>query len=87
MEAKRIFDLFDRFQQMPDTVGQFKLASKINGTWKEYSATEYAQISRNVSLGLLAKGYLPGNKIATITNNRPEWNFMEMGIAQAGMVH
>lgn len=87
LEAKRIFDLFDRFQQMPDTVGQFKLASKINGTWKEYSASEYAQISRNVSLGLLASGYLPGNKIATITNNRPEWNFMEMGIAQAGMVH
>jgi long-chain acyl-CoA synthetase len=32
-------------------------------------------------------GYKKGDKIATITGNRPEWNFVDMGLAQAGMIH
>ncbi len=87
MEIKRNFDLLDRFASMPNTVGRIKLAAKENGAWREYDAPEYSKIVLNVSMGLLALGYKPGNKIATITNNRPEWNFIEMGAAQAGMVH
>ncbi|MFW5708327.1 MAG: AMP-dependent synthetase/ligase, partial [Bacteroidota bacterium] len=87
MEIKRNFDLLDRFASMPATVGRFKLAGKENGKWKEYDTTEYTRMVLHVSIGLLAMGYKPGDKIATITNNRPEWNFMEMGAAQAGMVH
>jgi long-chain acyl-CoA synthetase len=87
MEIKRNFDLFDRFASMPDTIGRFKLAGKENGKWVEYSAADYSRIVLNVSMGLLAMGYKPEDKIATITNNRPEWNFIEMGVAQAGMVH
>ena len=40
-----------------------------------------------VSYGLLAMGYKKGDKIATITGNKPEWNFVDMGLAQAGMIH
>lgn len=87
LEIKRNFDLFDRFAAMPDTVGQFTLAQRENGQWRLYSTKEYSQNSLHVSMGLLAMGFKPGDKIATITNNRPEWNFMEMGVAQAGMVH
>lgn len=87
MEIKRNFDLLDRFTSMPNTVGRFKLAGKENGKWVEYSATDYSRIVLNVSMGLLASGYIRGDKIATITNNRPEWNFIEMGAAQAGMAH
>ncbi len=87
MEIKRNFDLFERFAQMPDTVGRFRLAGKENGKWREYDTPEYTRIALNVSMGLLAMGFEPGDKIATITNNRPEWNFMEMGIGGAGMVH
>jgi long-chain acyl-CoA synthetase len=87
MEMKRNFDLLDRFASMPDTIGKFKLAGKENGNWREYDTKEYSSIVMKVSMGLLASGFIPGDKIATITNNRPEWNFMEMGVAQAGMVH
>ncbi|TVQ07297.1 MAG: long-chain fatty acid--CoA ligase [Bacteroidetes bacterium] len=87
MEIKRNFDLLDRFTSMPNTVGRFKLGAKEKGQWREYDAAEYNKTVLNVSMGLLALGYNPGDKIATITNNRPEWNFMEMGAAQAGMVH
>jgi long-chain acyl-CoA synthetase len=36
---------------------------------------------------LLKLGIKPGDKIATISNNRPEWNFVDMGISQIGAVH
>jgi Long-chain acyl-CoA synthetases (AMP-forming) len=32
-------------------------------------------------------GFKRGDKIATITGNKPEWNFADLGIAQAGMIH
>ena len=36
---------------------------------------------------MLQLGVKPGDKIATISNNRPEWNFLDMGILQIGAVH
>lgn len=87
MTEKRIFDLFDRFKAHPDTIGKYKLANKESGKWKEYTSEDFISISNNVSYGLLTLGIKKGDKIATITNNRPEWNFMDMGIAQIGAVH
>ncbi len=87
MTETRIFDLLERFRANPGTIGQFRLAAKEDGKWREYSSQEYIQQSNLVSLGLLAMGFKKGDKIATITNNRPEWNFMEMGMSQIGVVH
>ena len=87
MPETRIFDLLDRFKTMPDTIGQFKLAYKESGIWREYPTQEYIKIANHVSGGLLSLGITKGDKIATITSNRPEWNFMDMGMAQIGAVH
>lgn len=87
MTEKRIFDLLDRFKAHPDTIGNYKLGCKEEDKWKEYSTEDYIRIANNVSYGLLAMGITKGDKIATITNNRPEWNFMDMGMAQIGAVH
>lgn len=87
MTEKRIFDLFDRFKANPDTIGNYKLGYKEAGNWREYNTEDYIRIANNVSYGLLALGIKKGDKIATITNNRPEWNFMDMGMAQTGAVH
>jgi long-chain acyl-CoA synthetase len=35
----------------------------------------------------MALGLKKGDKVATVTANRPEWNFADMGIAMTGMVH
>ncbi len=35
----------------------------------------------------MALGLKKGDRIVSISNNRPEWNFLDMGMAQAGMVH
>lgn len=47
-------------------------ARKLNGEWRKYSAHEYVNLSESFSLGLLALGVKKGDKIATITPNRPE---------------
>lgn len=87
MTETRIFDLLDRFGAYPDTIGKFKLGCKESGKWKEYTSQEFINIVNNVSCGLLTLGIMKGDKIATITNNRPEWNFMDQGMAQIGAVH
>ena len=85
MELTRTFDLLDRFitKFNRDNV----LNSKQKGKWKGYSAEEYNILSHNFSYGLMAMGLKKGDKIATISQNRPEWNFVDMGMAMLGVVH
>ena len=61
-------------------------ASKVNGEWKKYSAVELMQNVNNVSLGLMKLGVKKDDKIAIISTNRPEWNFVELGVQQLGAV-
>jgi len=63
------------------------LAVKQNGKWIKYSTQQYLDYSYHFSMGLLASGFKKGDKIATISNNRPEWNFIDMGMAMIGVVH
>jgi len=85
MEIRRIFDLLpyylENYGWKTDAV-----AGKLNGEWRRYSIQEYVEISNNISYGFLAKGVKPGDKIAIISTNRPEWNFLDMGIMQIGAI-
>jgi long-chain acyl-CoA synthetase len=40
-----------------------------------------------VSRGLLQLGLMPGDKIALISPNRPEWNFVDIGMMQIGIIN
>ena len=86
MEPTRTFDILDQIGQK---YGQKEdmLAARINGKWKKYSAREYVDTAYAVACGLLALGLKKGDRIVTISNNRPEWNFMDMGMALAGIVN
>lgn len=66
---------------------EIALSVKRNGKWENFSTDEYRKNVDAFSLGLLALGYNKGDKIATITNNRPEWNFIDFGMSQIGCVH
>jgi long-chain acyl-CoA synthetase len=86
MEVTRLFDLLQYHkQQFPNK--QSTLAGKEDGSWKEYSIDEFINYADNISYGLLKLGISKGDKIATISNNRPEWNFLDMGILQIGAIH
>ena len=86
MEVKRIFDLLpyhlETFKPKDDVI-----AGKDNGVWVKYSIHEYIDAVNNVSYGLLALGLKKGDTIASITTNRPEWNFIDMGAQQIGVIH
>ncbi|UBM62351.1 long-chain fatty acid--CoA ligase [Candidatus Sulfidibacterium hydrothermale] len=84
-EIKRIFDLLTHAEEkFPMEVA---LAVKRHGKWETFSTAEYRKNVDAVSMGLLAMGFEKGDKIATVSNNRPEWNFMDFGMTQIGCVH
>lgn len=86
MEENRIFDLLSRYEKLcPEK--EDALAGKDTGGWHKYSTREFVENSYNVSYGLMQLGVKKGDKIASITFNRPEWNFLDMGVQQLGAVH
>lgn len=84
--VRRTFDLLERYKTMFYTKTD-AIACKQNGSWIKYSAQEYIEKSNFLSYGLLSMGLQPGDKIAVVSNNRPEWNFVDLGMAQIGVVH
>lgn len=86
MEVTRIFDILthcaEQYQPKDDV-----LAGKENGEWVKHNLQTYRDTADNISKGLLKLGVKKGDKIATISNNRPEWNFIDMGISQIGAIH
>lgn len=84
MTVERTFDLLERYQFLKKEVA---LCSKHNGVWVKYSSDEYIQYSYNFSYGLLEMGLKRGDKIITVSNNRSEWNFVDMGMSMIGVIH
>ncbi len=86
MNVTRLFDLLDHYREnYPEKTDA--LANKVNGEWKKYSAKYFLEQTELVSYGLLALGLEKGQTIATLSNNRPEWNFLDLGMMQAGGIH
>ncbi len=63
------------------------LYAKLNGEWYKFTAAEYYDKAKQFAIGLLSMGFKKGDKIATISNNRPEWNFVDMGMTMVGVIH
>jgi long-chain acyl-CoA synthetase len=84
MELKRLFDLIP--YQISTYDKKIAFAQKLNGTWKSFSAKEFKRIVDNLSLGLLASGISAGDKVAIISDNRPEWNFVDFALQQVGAI-
>jgi long-chain acyl-CoA synthetase len=81
----RTFDILDRY--LTEFPRKDALGGKKDGTWYTYSTEEYVEKSHQFALGLMALGLKKGDKVATVTTNRPEWNFADMGLAMTGVVH
>ena len=85
MEVKRVFDLLANYKEKyPDQ--KVALAGKVNGQWREYSIDEYIEQTNIISGALIELGVQPQDKVAVISNNRPEWNILDMAITQIGAV-
>jgi long-chain acyl-CoA synthetase len=85
MEVTRNFDLLNRYKELFNK--EDALCAKQNGTWIKYSTGNYIEFSYDFSYGLLSIGLRKGDKIITVSNNRPEWNFADLGMAMIGVIH
>jgi long-chain acyl-CoA synthetase len=85
MEVTRTFDLIRWTHEKYPRPDMF--CGKQDNVWIKYSSEDALNNINWVSYGLLSMGFKKGDKIATITGNKPEWNFADMGLAQAGMIH
>jgi long-chain acyl-CoA synthetase len=68
-------------------------AAKENGHWRKYSTQEVRKLVDSLSMGLLhaGVGYQDGSvegrdKIAVLSNNRPEWLILDLAIQQTGAI-
>lgn len=63
------------------------LCYKYDGTWKKYNTSEVTDIVNRVSRAFIKFGLKPGDKVGLISPNRPEWNFVDIGMLQVGVVN
>ena len=84
-EVTRTFDILDRY--LKEFPRKDALGGKKDGGWYTYSTGEYIEKSHQFAMGLMAMGLKKGDKVATVTTNRPEWNFADMGMAMTGVIH
>jgi long-chain acyl-CoA synthetase len=84
MEVTRAFDILDLHK------GHYNkedlLTGKENKHWKKYSSSDFVNYSNWVSYGLLALGLSDKDKVAIISNNRPEWAFADYGCQLVNIV-
>ena len=85
MDVTRTFDLLDRYHELFSK--EDALCFKQNGSWIKYSSEDYIENSYNFCYGLYELGLRKGDKIITVSSNRPEWNFVDMGMSMIGVVH
>jgi len=82
-EIKRVFDILNKIksQNAADC-----LAYKKDKQWNKISGSEFGEKVNEVSVALLESGISKGDRVAIIANNRPEWNFVDYGCQQIGVV-
>lgn len=84
MQITRLFDLIN--YQIATYDKEIALGQKINGTWKTYSSRDLKKIVDNLGLAFLNSGIQQGDKVAIISDNRPEWNFIDLALQQIGAI-
>lgn len=91
MEYRRLFDCVAH--QLANFPTDAMLVAKVKGEWVKHSTQEVADTVNALSAGLLQLGvsghdFTPegSDKIAIISNNRPEWVFTDLAVQQIGAI-
>ena len=83
-ELRRLFDLIP--YQLKNYSIKNCVSDKKDGNWNNFSTEEVQSVIDKFSLGLLKLGVNRGDKLAIISPNRTEWNFVDLGIMQTSCV-
>lgn len=84
MEVKRVFDILDKLQA--NSTKADILNAKENKVWQNISVANFIENTQIVASALLKIGLQKNDVVAIMANNRPEWNFVDYGVQQAGIV-
>lgn len=63
------------------------LNHKVGDQWVNIAADEVVERVRNVALGLAEMGIKPGDRVALLSENRPEWSIVDLAILSLGAVN
>ena len=84
-EQFRLFDLLPALKQMP--LKEDALAAKENGVWRKYGTQEFIDTTNYLSYAFIDLNIKKGDKIGLISNNRPEWLFVDFACSQTGAIN
>jgi len=85
ISPKRLFDF--AYYQLERYPLEQMMTSKVGGQWVSISTRDFVDQMQRASLGLIALGVKPGDRVALITHaNRHEWDVMDNAIMQIGAV-
>ncbi|MCF8331874.1 MAG: AMP-dependent synthetase/ligase [Bacteroidales bacterium] len=82
---KRIFDLLELYKK-EYIHKETAFSIKRKNQWVRFSAQQYFEYSNLISQAFLNLRISKGTHVATILNNSPEWNFVDMGLLQIGAI-
>lgn len=80
------------FESVPHTIPHFCIESfrqnnkpdalsyKVENAWKRLSGLEIIEQIRHIALGLSSLGVKAGDRVAIISENRPEWSLVDLAI-------
>ena len=60
---------------------------RADGKWLNIAAETFVERVKNCALGLAALGVRPGDRIALLSENRPEWSIVDMAILSLGAIN
>ena len=63
------------------------LNQRLEGKWSAISAEAFVERVKNVALGLAATGIRPGDRVALLSENRPEWSIVDLAILSLGAIN
>lgn len=82
MEANTLVEMF--LEVVKQHGQKTSLMQKVGGEFKGFSYQEYGERVKNFALGLASLGVTHGDRIALISENRPEWAISDFAILSIG---
>jgi long-chain acyl-CoA synthetase len=84
IQVKRLFDI--PYYQMKNHPSKNMFVTKVSGNWIGISTEDFIDQVNKVSRGLVAYGVQEGDNVAMASNNRYEWNILDIAIQQTGAI-
>jgi len=86
MQVTRVFDILSKIEAEFSDKKDLLCSKDKKSEWKYFSSADFVSNARYMAAALVQNGIKPGDKIALISNNRPEWNFVDFGCQLAGAI-